>query len=81
MHSLFNDTLTSDDTSWRATTSRYFETADHLPSVIDVQAVLGGANDGTDVVYIGPLILTRSGLEALHDHLGEIRAALDEIRE
>lgn len=44
-----------------ATPRRYFETAERLGPVLDVQAVQGGAEDGGPVIHVGEHALTVAG--------------------
>lgn len=60
-----------------ATPRRYFETAERLGHVLDVQAITGAADDGGPLVYVGEASLTRSGAAALRDYLGELLAVLE----
>ena len=61
---MFTDTLSG----CPATPSRYFETAERLAPVLDVQAVRGGALDGGDLIHVGDvalpplLVLLRCGI-------------------
>lgn len=41
-----------------------------------MQAVQGGAVDGEPLIHVGEYALTRSGAEALRDHLGELLGLL-----
>ncbi|MGP5681914.1 hypothetical protein [Brachybacterium alimentarium] len=59
-----------------ATPSRYIETAERIAPVLDVQAALGGALDGGDVIHLGDVALTPAGAAALRDHLGELLTVL-----
>ncbi|WME24457.1 hypothetical protein [Brachybacterium sp. GU-2] len=59
-----------------ATPRRYFDTAERLALVPDVQAVQGGGVDGGAVIHVGEYPLTPSGSAALRDHLGELLAVL-----
>lgn len=60
-----------------ATPRRYFETAERLAPVLDVQAVRGGALDGGDLIHVGDVALTPAGAAALRDHLGELLVLMD----
>lgn len=55
-----------------ATPRRYFETAERLGPVLDVQAVTGASGDGGPLIYVGDAALTRSGAASLRDHLGAL---------
>lgn len=71
---MFTDTLSG----CPATPSRYFETAERLAPVLDVQAVRGGALDGGDLIHVGDVALPPpAGAAALRDHLGDLLVLLD----
>lgn len=74
MHPLFTDTLSD----CPATPPRYIETAERIAPVLDVQAALGGALDGGDVIHVGSYALTPAGAAALRNHLSELLAVLDD---
>ncbi|ATG51923.1 hypothetical protein CFK38_10640 [Brachybacterium vulturis] len=71
---MFTDTLSG----CPATQSRYFETAERLTPVLDVQAVLGGAADGGPLIHVGDVALTPAGAAALRDHLGVLLHVLSD---
>lgn len=59
-----------------ATPRRYFETAERIGPVLDVQAVQSAADDGGLLLYVGEAALTPTGAAALRDHLGGLLAVL-----
>lgn len=75
---MLTTTVMVDGEALPATPRRYFETAERLGPVLDVQAVQGAADDGGPLLYVGEAALTRSGAGALRDHLGELLDVLSE---
>ena len=57
-----------------ATERRYFETAEG--EVLDVQAVMCGGDDGTDLVHLGDSALTATSARALAAHLVDVLSGM-----
>ena len=77
MHETARPAFTETLSGCLATPRRYIETGERPTPVLDVQAALGGALDGGDVIHVGDYALRPSGAAALRDHISELLALLD----